>query len=184
MCFGDVFAEFACGVYFGAEHVGVADSEDFAKAKADAEEDFFLVFLVGVVFFEGALHRDGAVHALGHVAENDEKAVAFDFQKDAVVILDDRDQEALGLVDRLQEMDDAEFRDVAGEAGKVGEHDAPVFAEKVPDALVYFFFIGAGLKSFFNQFFQAVFRRAYVYRTFVCHGNSIPRARQAVKFTV
>jgi hypothetical protein len=41
-------------------------------------------------------------------------------------------------------MDDAEFRHVPRKPGEVGEHDAPVFAEQIPDTFIDMELIGSG----------------------------------------
>src|SRR3954447_3307838 len=109
----DVLTELRRGVHFRAEHVRIADAQHASESESYAEQHVLLRYARGVVAHRRLLHLDRCADRLLHVAKDDEEAVAFDFQQDAVVLLDDRNQDSLRLVDRLEKMDDPEFGDVA-----------------------------------------------------------------------
>ena len=155
---GGVFAELAGGVDFRAKDIVVADAEDGAVADANALQDVLLRGLAGVVELGGALHVDGALEGAGDGAEDDEHAVAFDLEKDAVVAVHAGGEDALGLIDDLEEVDDAELGDVAGEAGEIGEHDGPGLAKEIPDAGVQGGAVCAGGEALCEEFFQTLLR--------------------------
>ena len=106
------------------------------------------------------------------IAENRQKGISFHFQHEAVVIIDDGNQEAFGFVDGLQKMDDAELHHTTRKTGEVGKHHAPVFAKQIPDALVDALLISARLQAFLYQARQALFGAAGIERVVAGHGRS------------
>jgi hypothetical protein len=133
---GRVLAELARDVDLVAEDVLVAHLEDLAEPDATAEDDLLLGGASRVDALTHLLHRDRAANGLVRLLEQDQKAVGFDLDDDAVVLLDDGEKQPLLLEHDLQEVNDAEFGDLAREAGEVREDDGPLLAEQIPDTLV------------------------------------------------
>jgi hypothetical protein len=104
-----------------AEHVEIPDAQHRPVAQADAEQHLFRVAPVGVVLGQGALHGHGRLQPFLHVAEDHQKAVAFDLEQESAAPVDYRRVQLKGFVDRLQEMDNAEFRDAARKARGRGQ---------------------------------------------------------------
>jgi hypothetical protein len=100
------------------------------------------------------------------------------------VLLDDRDEDPLRLVDRLQEVDDPELRDVAREAGEIGGHDAPLLAEEIPDALIDRIAIGRRLDARRDQLLQSIFGGAVNDAPAEGHYSSSSSAPAALYFFV
>ncbi len=113
MSLGGVLAEFARCVHLGTEYVRVADAEHAAGAEPQTEQDMFLRRLSLVVPLRRLLHLDSSTKGFVDVAEDHEEGVAIHFEQDAVVSLDHRNEDALGFMDRLQEVNDAELRNPA-----------------------------------------------------------------------
>ena len=163
---GGVLAELAGGVDLLAVDVVVADLEDPPVPDAAAQDDLLLGNPTLVERLACALHRDCAGDRGVGLAKQDEEAVGLELDQDAVVLLDDGEEEALLLEDDLQEMDDAEAGHLAGEADQIGEDDRPVLAEEVPDAAVDGVGVGAGQAALLDELpearrapFQGVFAR-------------------------
>ena len=115
------------------------------------------------------MHFNGGADSTVDISENDEEAVAFGFEEDAVVIIDDGDEQALGFMDGLEEMDDAEFFDVSRKTREIGKHDTPFFAKEIPNAFVDGFFVRIGFEALLNEFFKAVFGRGCKNFSFETH---------------
>jgi hypothetical protein len=153
---GDILAELASGIHLSAEHVRVADAEHAPEAEPDAEKDVLLRGLPLVVALRRLLHFDRRLERLVGVAEDDQETVAIDLQQDPVVCFDDRNEDSLGFVDRLKEVDNAELRHAPRKPGEVGDHHAPLFTEQIPEALVDRLAVRGRLEALGDQLLEPV----------------------------
>src|SRR6185369_6719450 len=96
----------------------------------DAKQNLLFIDAGLIVFLRTSLHRERAAQGIVNVAEHDNETVAFSLEQDAVILFDERHQQAMRLVDSLQEMNDAEFGNVPGKACEIGIKHRPLLAEK------------------------------------------------------
>jgi hypothetical protein len=130
--------------------------QDVAVANPDTKQDLFGIDLIPIIFFCSLLHRYGALDRLSRPPEKDEHAIALDFNQHAIIRVDARLEDALRLVNDLQEVNNAKLGHKARKTRKVGEHDRPGLTKNAPDSSVDCRFIGPVPQSLGNKRFKAL----------------------------